>query len=198
MNVNTDLNMDWRWLIPAYYIPFCLVAGNASPESPKILALALLFCLINTAVIANGVVTIDRELDDYDVVLDHIPRGSRLLELANPSGRVSIYRQYAFWHLIRNDGRVSRIWSYDMGESEHPVYLPHLQHFIATWRPYAWDGVKQLDWQRIAIDYDYIVLVTEDNALREDVSSHVRRELTVGAVSLYALDSPSLSSQTRE
>lgn len=181
------LNLDWRWLFLAYYLPFCLVAVNTSPESPKILALALLLLLINTAVIANGVITIDRELDDYDAVLRQIPRGSRLLELANPAGRVNVYGQYAFWHLIRNDGRVSRIWSYDMGNREHPVYQPHLQHFIATWRPYTWDGVKPLDWQRIATDYDYIVLVTDDKSLRKDVSIHARRELTVGAVSLYDL-----------
>jgi hypothetical protein len=185
---------DGRWLVLAYYLPFCLVAANASPESPKILAFALLFCLINTSVIANGVITIDRELDDYDAVLRQIPRGSRLLELGNSASRVDVYGQYAFWHLIRADGRVSRIWSYDMGDREHPVYLPHLQHFIADWRPYIWDGVKPLDWQRIAADYDYIVLVGQDKALRKEVSTHARREITVGAVNLYMLDSSSLSS----
>jgi hypothetical protein len=184
-----NLNMDWRWLFLAYCLPFCLVAANASPESPKILTLALLFCLINTAVVANGVITIDRELDDYDAVLRQIPRGSRLLELANSPGRVNVYGQYGFWHLIRNDGRVSRIWSYDMGDREHPVYNPHLQHFVAHWRPYTWvnRGNKPLDWQGIAADYDYIVLVTEDKALREEVSTHAHRKLTVGAVSLYDL-----------
>jgi hypothetical protein len=86
-----------------------------------------------------------------------------------------------------------------MGNREHPDYQPHLQHFIATWRPYNWDLVTPLDWQQIATDYDYIVLVTDDKALREDVSSHARRELTVGAVSLYVLDSSSLlSSQPQE
>jgi hypothetical protein len=195
-----NLGMDWRWLFLAYYLPFCLIATNSSPESRKFLALAILFCLINTAVIAKGVTTIDRELDDYDAVLRQIPRHSRLLELANPPLRVNVYGQYAFWHLIRNDGRVSRIWSYDMSDGEHPAYQPNLQHFTANWRPYTWVNTdsKPLDWRRIAADYDYIVLVTEDNALREDVSSHARRQLTVGAVSLYALDSPSLSSQTRK
>jgi hypothetical protein len=187
--------MDWRWLLFAYYLPFCLVAAKASPESPKILALALLFCLINTAVIAKGVITIDRELDDYDVVLRQIPRGSRLLELANPPRRVNVYSQYAFWHLIRNDGRVSSTF-YDMGNRKEPVFV--LQHFIANWRPYTWDGVKPLDWQLITTDYDYIVLVTDDKSFREDVSSHARQKLTVGAVSLYVLDSSSLlSSQPR-
>jgi hypothetical protein len=187
---------DGRWLALAYYLPFCLVAANASPESPKILALALFLCLINTAVIANGVITIDRELDDYDAVLRQIPRGSRLLGLANFPGRVDVYGQYGFWHLIRNDGHVSRIWSYDMGDREHPVHLPHLQHFIANWRPYTWvnnDG-KTLDWQRIATEYDYIVLVSQDKALREEVSTHAHREITVGAVNLYGLDSSSPSS----
>jgi hypothetical protein len=182
-------NTDGRWLLLAYYLPFCLVAANASPESPKILAPALLFCLINTAVIASGVITIDRELDDYDAVLRQVPRGSRLLELANSPGRVNVYGQYGFWHLIRNNGRVSRIWSYDMGDREHPVHLPHLQHFVANWRPYTWvnnDG-KPLDWQSIAADYDYIVLVAEDKALREEVGTHAHRALTVGAVSLYDL-----------
>jgi hypothetical protein len=201
----TNLNMDWRWLFLAYYLPFCLVAPNPRAESPKILALALLFCLINTAVIAKGVITIDRELDDYDAVLRQIPRGSRLLELANPPDRVNPYGQYGFWHLIWNDGHVSsssigdRIGSSKMGNREHPDYQPHLQHFIATWRPYNWDLVTPLDWQQIATDYDYIVLVTENKALREDVSRHARRELTVGAVSLYALDSCNLlSSQPQD
>ena len=183
--------MDWRWLLFAYYLPFCLAGANASPESPKILALALLFCLINTSVIANGVITIDRELDDYDAVLRLIPRGSRLLELANPPRRVNIYSQYAFWHLMRNDGRVSSAFD-DMGNRKEPVFV--LQHVIANWRPYTWDGVKPLDWQRITTDYDYIVLVTDDKPLREDVSVHARRELTVGAVSLYVVDLSSLSS----
>jgi hypothetical protein len=183
-----NFGMDWRWLLFGYYLPFCLVAANASLESPNILALALLFCLINTAVIANGVMTVDRELDDYDTVLRQIPRGSRLLELANRPRRVDVYGQYAFWHLIRNDGRVSRIWSYyDKGNHKTPFYHPQLRHFTANWRPYIWDGLKPLDWQRIAADYDYIVLVTEDKALREEVSSHARRELTVGAVNLYDL-----------
>ena len=188
-NLQGQVTTDWRWLFLAYYLPFCLVAANASPESPKILALALLFCLINTAVIANGMIAIDRQLDDYDAVLRQVPRGSRLLELANTSGRVDVYGQYAFWHLIRNDGRVSRIWSYDMSDREHPAYQPNLQHFIANWRPYTWvnRGNKPLDWQGIAADYDYIVLVTEDKALREEVSTHAHRELTVGAVSLYDL-----------
>jgi hypothetical protein len=195
-----NFGMDFRWLLFGYYLPFCLVAANASPESPKILAFALLLCLINTSVIANGVITIDPELDNYDAVLRQIPRGSRLLELANRPRRVDVYGQYAFWHLIRNDGRVSRIWSYfENGNHKTPFYHPQLRHFTADWRPYIWDGVKPLDWQRIAADYDYIVLITEDKALREDVSTHARRELTVGAVSLYVLNSSSLlSSRPRE
>jgi hypothetical protein len=195
-----NFDMDGRWLALAYYLPFCLVSANFLPENPKILALALLLCLINTSVIANGVITIDRELDDYDAVLRQVPRGSRLLELANRPGRVDVYGQYAFWHVIRNDGRVSRIWSYyDKGNHKTPFYHAQLRHFTADWRPYIWDRVEPLDWQRIAADYDYIVLVTEDKALREDVSTHARQELTVGAVSLYVLDPSSpLSSQPRE
>jgi hypothetical protein len=195
-----NFDMDGRWLALAYYLPFCLVSANFLPENPKILAFALLLCLINTSVIANGVITIDRELDDYDAVLRQVPRGSRLLELANRPGRVDVYGQYAFWHVIRNDGRVSRIWSYyDKGNHKTPFYHAQLRHFTADWRPYIWDRVEPLDWQRIAADYDYIVLVTEDKALREDVSTHARQELTVGAVSLYVLDPSSpLSSQPRE
>jgi hypothetical protein len=102
---------------------------------------------------------------------------------------VDVYGQYAFWHLIRNDGRDSRIWSYyDKGNHKTPFYHPQLRHFTADGRPYIWDRVKPLDWQRIAADYDYIVLVTEDNALRKEVSTHACRELTVGAISLYVLD----------
>jgi hypothetical protein len=185
-----NYGMDWRWLLFAYYLPFCLVTANAVPESPKILALTLLFCLINTSVTASRVITIDWELDDYDAVLRQIPCGSRLLELANfPAGRVDVYGQYAFWHVIRNDGRVFRIWSYyEGGNHKAPFYGAQMRHFTADRRPYIWDGHKPLDWLRIAADYDYIVLVTEDKALREDVSTHARRELTVGAVSLYELD----------
>jgi hypothetical protein len=188
-----NFGMDSRWVLFAYYLPFCLVAANALPETPKILALALVLCLINTSVIANGVITVDRKLDDYDAVLRQIPRGSRLLELANRPGRVDVYGQYAVWHLIRNDGRVSKMRSYyEKGNDQDPFYAPQLRYFTADWRPYIWDGVKPLDWQRITTDYDYIVLVTEETALREDVSSHARWELTVGAISLYVVDSSGL------
>jgi hypothetical protein len=179
---------DRRWLLLAYYLPFCLVAPKARPERLGILALALLLCLTNTAVVATGIIAIDRQLDDYDAVLRQIPRGSRLLELVTPTGdytRVSVYGEYGFWHIIRNGGRISTIWSFDMGDRGHPVHLPHLRHFVANWRPYTWDGTAPLDWQRIAADYDYIVLVSEDEALRAEVRAHARQELTVGAVSLY-------------
>jgi hypothetical protein len=181
---------DRRWLLLAYYLPFCLATPRAPPEHPAILALAFSLSLANTGIIATAVITIDHQLDNYDAVLRQTPRGSRLLQLITPAGdesHVSLYGQYGFWHIIRNDGRVPGIWSstMDMGDRDYQLHLPHLQHFVPLWHAYSWDGVSPLNWQRIASDYDYIILVSEDEALRAEVRAHARRELTQGAVSLY-------------
>lgn len=176
-------DIDRRWLLLAYYLPFCLFAPNARPEHPAILLFAFFLCLINTAIIAADVKAIDYKLDDYDTVLRETPRGTRLLPLVISTGdhnRFDLYGQYGAWHTIRNDGRVPGIWSSDDGT--------HLQHFVRHWHPYnpyTVEGLSPLDWERIAADYDYIILVTKDAALREEVRAHTKPEFTAGIVRLY-------------
>lgn len=176
-------DIDRRWLLLAYYLPFCLIAPKAPPERPAILLFAFLLCLANTAIVAAGVKAIDYKLDDYDTVLREVPRGTRLLPLVISTGdhnRFGLYGQYGLWHIIRNHGRVPGIWSSDDG--------PHLQHFVRNWHPYfpyTAEGLAPLDWQRIAADYDYVILVTKNAALREEIRAHTKPEFTAGIVSLY-------------
>jgi hypothetical protein len=196
----TVVDTDRRWLLLAYYLPFCLVApepqaaAKARPERPAILFLALFLSLANTAVIANGIAGIDRKLDAVDAVLQKIPPGHRLLLLYKPTGlrtRVDIYGQYEFWYIIRGHGRVPGLWSKTMGDARRSVQLPNMLHFVAIWRPYSPYSLEgllgTLDWRRIAADYDYILLITDDGSLSAEVGAHALPRVADGVVSLYRL-----------
>src|SRR5262249_24872341 len=179
---------DVRWLLPAYILPFCCSAGPHRNllHSPFLLVLAFSLFIVNTAVIFSWAVTIDRELDDFDAALGDLPGGSRVLPLifmkaAYP--RVTPYDQYALWHVIRARGVVPGLWSLTASRDGQPP-LPHLQHFVASRRYYP-EVTDELDWRRIAGEYDFIIVAATAEQTRTQIGPLAPQIARFGKISIH-------------
>jgi len=188
---------DVRWLIPAYLLPFCVTGTGTRPRRTP-LGIALAACLLHAGVVWSYVRTMDRQLDEYDLVLRQVPPESRLLPLISDQRsypRVGPYQQYSMWHIIRNRGYVPGLWSLSGTRAGEPR-VPHLRHFDTPrhmyYPPFRWGSTifSPLDWNRIAAEYDYIVQVSDDDRARAYVAAHAREKLRVGAVTLYEVVAP--------
>jgi len=187
---------DIRWLVPAYLLPLCLSSGSG-PARRALLVIPFLACLAHAAVISSYTRAIDRRLDDFDTVLGQLPPQARLLPLMSDLRsypRVSPYQQYALWHIVRKRGQVPGLWSLTGAREGDPV-ISHFQHFTTlkhTYQPPLRWGTTvffPLDWQRIAVEYDYIVQVSDDPRVQEYVGAHAREKVRRGAVILYEVTS---------
>lgn len=185
--------LDARWLIFAYLLPFCATEGGRVPRQWPGLAVALLAVAAHAGAVGLEVRRRDPLLTDYDAVLAQLPRGSRLLPVVADGGaarRVGVYEEYAFWHVVRNAGRVPGLFNRSATRPTDPPF-PHFAHFDLSVRryvpPFGW-GVKSfepLDWRQIARDYDYIVQAGGDPRVARYLGAHARVRRRVGAVTLY-------------
>lgn len=186
-------DIDLRWLLPAYLVPFAATgAARAREQRPALVAL-LAACLLHAGVVRWVARDVDRQLDGFDAVLAQLPPRSRVLPLVTDARRyrrISPFLHYAHWHTVARDGRVPGTFSL-LGTRAGDRPYTHFAHFRARrqlyFPPNDWGTVdySPLDWDRIAAEYDYIVQAGDDARVRAYLSAHARPELRVGEVALY-------------
>lgn len=191
-------DIDVRWLLPAYLLPFCMAGAAERGRQRGALVALLAACLLHAGVVHRSAVAIDRELAAFDAVLAQLPAGSRVLPLVADGrrhGRVSPYLHYAHWHTVARDGRVPALFSL-VGTREGDLPYKHFAHFRARRQLYFprndWGtrDFSPLDWTRIAADYDFIVQAGDDHRVRAYLSAHARPALRAGEVTLYRVAPP--------
>lgn len=172
--------VDVRWLSAGYLLLLC--GPQRGPEQEPRLALLVPFaaCVLNTAVVGWTARAIDRDLDQYQAALTHVPRGTNLLSLGDgvkEFGRVQTRRHFVLWHIIRGHGRAPGLFNYRDAEEGDPLNF-HLAHFVEPTHLYfpdtEWGEPKNsppLPWDRIDREYDYIIQLTGG----ERVASYLRR-----------------------
>ena len=186
--------MDIRWLLPAYFLPFCMTTREPSGAPRPWLRRALLAaCVLNALLLWRYTRSADRLLADYDVALEHVPQGTRLLPIISDHQlrpRVDPYQQYAFWHIIRNRGQVPGLWSYT-GARDGDALLSYFRHFVVLHHLYLpaarWGTAdfSPLDWRRLDRDYDYIIQAGNDERVAAILSAHTTETFRVGAMTVY-------------
>ncbi|MGH7627337.1 MAG: hypothetical protein ACREOJ_18720, partial [Gemmatimonadaceae bacterium] len=186
--------MDIRWLLPAWLLPFCMTTREPSDAPRPWLRRALLAaCVLNALVIWHYTRSADRLLAGFDVALEHVPPGTRLLAIISdhqPHPRVDPYAQYAFWHIIRNRGQVAGLWSYT-GARDGDALLSYFRHFVVLHHLYLpaarWGTAdfSPLDWQRVDHDYDYIIQAGDDERVAAILSAHATATFHAGAMTVY-------------
>jgi hypothetical protein len=188
---NAAGDVDTRWLLPAYLLPFCR-ASRMRPSTPVLLAIFGLCCL-HAGIVRHYAVAIDRELTDMDRALDKLPSGSRVLPLVTDQrqhGHIIPYLHFALWHTIRKDGRVPGLFSGRGARENDPLY-PHLNHFRALRLSYLPDGEwgvtnwEPLDCRRIRDDYDYVLQAGKDDRAEELIERCAAESYRVGEATVY-------------
>ncbi len=189
--------LDMRWLLPAFLLPFCLAEGAGRRVSPGVVATLLAASLINTAILARSVRTIDHELDDYAAALDRLPAGQKVFPIVADEmrwgPRVLPYRHFAFWYQIERGGRVPSLFNYggDGNKAPNLSFMPYFEETTHLYPPPpGWNGgqaqvIEPLDWPRIASEYDYVIVAGPDPRVRQDVSAHTRLAYSVGEISVF-------------
>ena len=189
---------DVRWLMPLYVFVFFTAGSAARPPARAMLGVAFAACLANAGTMWGYTRVLDRKLDDFDAALRYVPPGARLLPLISDLGsypRVGPYQQYALWHIIRRRGEVPSLFALSGVRPDEPAF-PHFQHFVVRDRPLfpkiRWGTTdhSELDWHRIALEYDYIVQVSDSARTREYVSAHATEVARSGDVRVFAVRRP--------
>lgn len=200
-NVGSAGGVDIRWLLPALLLPFCASSSHEvtrpAASQNRALLIALGACVASGALIGWQAHTRDRLLDDFDRVLGELPVGARLLPIVSdghPNPRVGTYQEYAFWHIIRRDGFVPGLFSYN-GTRIGDDPFPHFAHFTITLSylpPYEWGltTFTPLDWQRIDQEYNYIIEAGDDARVRAYLARHATLVARTGAMTLFRAASP--------
>jgi len=122
-------------------------------------------------------------------VLAELPPRSSLLPLVadhTKHGRVPVYRHFALWHTIEQDGRVPALFS---GNG----FGDHLKHFwIAAPLYYPGDHwgkgeYPPLAWERIRSQYEFILQAGRDHRARTMIVEHADSVAARGAITLYRI-----------
>jgi hypothetical protein len=191
-SVGSAGGVDVRWLLFAYLLPFCAPGAGTPRRQWPGLAVAFLAALMQSGLVYREARRRDRLLADFDDVLARVPHGTRLLPIIADSGvsRVGTYDEYAFWHVVRNAGRVPGLFNYN-GTRPTDAPFTHFAHFQVRARPYVppfqW-GVRTfapLDWASIRRDYDYIVQAGADPRAASYLGAHALAQHRAGAITLY-------------
>ncbi|GJG87405.1 hypothetical protein tb265_25860 [Gemmatimonadetes bacterium T265] len=199
MTIGAVRAVDARWLLPAYLLLFC---GAARPERAP--SAGVLVAVTTLVVLHAGLVwqigrRIDRDLDAFDRVLARVPPGARVLPLvtavARYGPRVSPYRHYAMWHLVRTGGRVAGLFAANgLFDDGYPyTHMAHVRERARVYYPNEDWGVRvftALPWPRIRRDFDYIVQAGDDDArVRAAIAPYARPVFRDGDVTAYAVGS---------
>ena len=197
MTLGSVRALDTRWLLPACLLAFC---GPVRPQpalrGPALATLAGLG-FAHAAIVWHIGRRIDRDLDAFDRALAHVPPGARVLPLVTAveryGPRVSPYRHYAMWHLVRTGGRVAGLFAanalYDDGQPY--LHLAHVRERARVFYPdegWGVGGVTPLPWARIRHDFDYLVSAGDaDPRVWAEVRPHARPVYRDGDVTVLVI-----------
>ena len=172
--------VDIRWLWGGYLLLFCARQRGPEREPRMLLLVPFAACVLHTAVIGYTARKIDKDLDQYQAALAHVPAGTNLLPLGDGIkmyGRVQVMRHFVLWHELVGHGRAPGLFNYKDASKQDPLNH-HLAHFIEPTHLYLADSewgepdfMPALPWTRIDAEYDYI-LQTAGGAR---VSSYVKK-----------------------
>jgi hypothetical protein len=173
--------IDIRWLPPAYLLLFCV--RQRAPETEPRLSLLVPFaaCVLHTASIAWSAHNIDRDIDQYEAALAHVPPRTNLLPLGDGVrmyGRVQVLRHFVLWHTINAHGRAPGLFNFRDADYDDPLNH-HLAHFVEPEHLYlansGWglpDTMPGLPWARIDKEYDYIMQTSGDGRVERYLVQH--------------------------
>jgi hypothetical protein len=191
--------LDMRWLLPAFLLPFLVAGGDGQRVSPGVLGTLLVASLINSAILARSMRTIDHDLDDYAAALDRLPPGQNIFPLVADEmrwgPRVLPYRHFAFWYQIERGGRVPSLFNYggDGNEAPNLSFMPYFEETSHLYPPPPWwnggqaKAIEPLDWPRILSEYNYVIVAGPDPRVRREVSAHTREAYSVGEISVFQI-----------
>ena len=178
-------NLDVRFLLPAFLLPFCISPHSRSLNRKITLMVPFLACLSNDLIVYREIHRIDRALSDYAKALTQVPSGSTVLPLiSEPYLGVPIFLHFAHWHVIEGRGRVPHTFA-----APEFFFLKHFQ--IKTPPLYCTDldwGFRKftpLDGNRIAHDYEYIIHVGDNPQVAKMIESYGRLVARVGKITVY-------------
>jgi hypothetical protein len=190
-------DVDVRWLMAVYLLPFCAAAPHRRP-APALLCALTVACVGHAAVVWRQANVIERELRDYARVLRMLPPETRVLPLVTDGrrhGRVSPYLHFALWHVIQADGRVPGLFN-EFGQRDGDPINEHFGHFrIPVHRYYPLDrwgfvDFTPLDWPRIGREYDFVVQAGRDPQATRAIAAGAEERVRVGDVTLYTVRRP--------
>ncbi len=182
-------DLDVRFLLPAFLLPFAVASSEEQASRTSWLFVPFVLCLINDAAVYRETRTIDRSLTEYAQVLDRIPSGKNVLPLVCDKSRrgVSIYRHFAQWRTIKNQGRVASLFS--------APGTPYYEHFKLSGKPLYYPGVHwgltefpPLNPEALAQDYDYIVQIGENKQASTLIEPHASLAFTSGIFKVYHIN----------
>ncbi|MBA2684121.1 MAG: hypothetical protein H0U66_06500 [Gemmatimonadaceae bacterium] len=172
--------VDIRWLWGGYLLLFCARQRGPEREPRMLLLVPFAACVLHTSVIGYTARKIDRDLDQYQAALAHVPAGTNLLPLGDGVkmyGRVQVMRHFVLWHELVGHGRAPGLFNYRDASEQDPLNH-HLAHFIEPAHLYLADSewgepdfMPALPWTRIDDEYDYILQTA--GGMR--VSSYVKK-----------------------
>ena len=173
--------VDIRWLAAGYLLLFCARQRGPELEPRKLLLIPFAACVLHTAWIGYTASRIDRDLDQYDVALSHVPPRTNLLPLGDGVkmyGRVQVMRHFVLWHVIRSHGRAPGLFNFRDSDYQDPLNH-HLAHFVEPDHLYlanaGWglpDTMPGLPWTRIDEQYDYILQTSGDGRVQAYLQKH--------------------------
>ena len=191
--------VDVRWLAAAYLLLLCGRQRGSEPEPRLALLVPFAACVLNTAVIGWTARQIDRDLDQYQAALTHVPPGTNLLSLGDgvkQFGRVDVRRHFVLWHIIRGHGRAPGLFNYRDAEEGDPLNF-HLSHFVEPTHLYFPDtewgeptNTPPLPWERIDREYDFVIQLTGGERVATYLRRHADEVWHDDAFALYKVRKP--------
>lgn len=191
--------VDVRWLAPAYLLLFCGRQRYAEPEPRLALLIPFAACVLHTAAIGWTARAIDRDLDQFEVALTHVPPRTSLLPLGEEVKmyyKVPVMEHFVLWHVIRAQGRGPGLFNFHDATYQDPLNH-HLAHFIEPRHLFLADlqwgepnDMPGLPWTRIDREYDYILQLAGGSVAESYLRRHADEVWHEDAFVLYKVRKP--------
>jgi len=173
--------VDVRWLTAGYLLLFCARQRGPEKEPRMVLLIPFAACVLHTTVIGWTARAIDKDLDQYEAALAHVPPHTNLLPIGDGVkmyGRVQVLRHFVLWHTINAHGRAPGLFNFRDAADQDPLNH-HLAHFVEPTHLYlaneGWglpDTMPDLPWARIDKEYDYILQTSGDGPVEKYLQLH--------------------------